>query len=168
MWWSGSCSCNKFEIFTVDLCSVLFLSSLPHCALSAPSLIVSLCMCVCYLYERRQSQSQPQPQRCCPNLVAVVAFAALVFLFFFFIFSGLFLRCFARVKIFRQCAALSLLFLVSFCFCFLSFVQCVKWQFILPVPVPDLTHKLLIIIECGKGGGTCGEKVKTICGKYAK
>lgn len=129
---------------------------------------VHVCVCVCYLYERRQSQSQPQPQRCCPNLVAVVAFAALVFLFFFFIFSGLFLRCFARVKIFRQCAALSLFFLVSFCFCFLSFVQCVKWQFILPVPVPDLTHKLLIIIECGKGGGTCGEKVKTICGKYAK
>lgn len=68
---------------------------LPHCALSAPSLIVSeyvhvcMCVCVCAIYMREEGkgrQPRSQPQRCCPNLVAVVAFAALVFLFFSFLY----------------------------------------------------------------------------------
>lgn len=79
----GSWSCNKFEIFTVDVLSSSLRS--PR-SLSAPTLIVSeymcVCACVCYLYEKAKAEVM----LLCPNLVALRCSApALVFLSFFLV-----------------------------------------------------------------------------------
>lgn len=104
-----SCSCDKFEIFTVYFLPLSFSFAVRECVsacVCVPRLSAPLIVCAIYIKKQKTVRS-------CPNLVAVFflsatssssASASFLLMLVFLSCASFVCACFARVKIFRLCS----------------------------------------------------------------